>query len=79
MVVPVLGKVNEMEHCLICKEIVEKRFEVKVSDSSVDSGVNGFLCRFCYNKFLDSFYDRGFFKIAKMVNWMKRKDPLRVI
>ncbi len=69
-----------MENCLICKEFVgEDRFRVKVTDNRLDTGASGCLCRFCYNKFIDSYNNRGFFKVAKMVNWLKGKDPMRVI
>lgn len=68
-----------MENCIICKEFVEGRYEVEIRDRNVDTLVKGSVCRFCYNKFVDSFHNTGFFNVAKMVNWIKRKDPLRVI
>lgn len=68
-----------MLNCLICKEFVEARYEMEVKDKNIDTSIKGFVCRFCYNKFVDSFYDKGFFKVAKMVNWLKRKDPMRAI
>ena len=68
-----------MDNCTICKELVENRYEVKVNDKTMDTSFKGFLCRFCYNKFIDSYYNKGFFKVAKMVNWLKKKDNLRAI
>ena len=68
-----------MDNCIICKELVKERYEVAVNDKSMETSFKGFLCRFCYNKFVDSFHNKGFFKVAKMVNWLKRKDPMRSI
>jgi hypothetical protein len=68
-----------MQNCIVCKEFADERFEVEVKDKVVDTSIKGFVCRFCYNKFVDSFYNRGFFKVAKMVNWLKKKYHMRAI
>lgn len=63
--------------CLVCKEFVEDRFEVEVRDKNVDTSFTAHVCRFCYNKFLESHHNQGFFKVAKMVNWLRKKPPMR--
>ncbi|MBI4182060.1 MAG: hypothetical protein HY520_03785 [Candidatus Aenigmarchaeota archaeon] len=69
-----------MDHyCIICKELASDQFQVEVKDTRIRTSLSGRLCRFCYFKFVDSFHHRGFFKVAKMVNWIRKKDPLRVI
>jgi len=68
-----------MNTCLICKELVEDRYEVVVSDKNIDTSIKGFVCRFCYHKFIDSFHDKGFFKVAKIINWLKGKPSMRVL
>ena len=68
-----------MDFCIVCKDIAESRYEVKVKDSGLDIGVRGFLCRHCYNKFINSYHDKGFFKIAKLITWVKeKKDSMRI-
>ena len=62
--------------CLVCKELVEPKYEVSVRDTEMDTELTGVLCRFCYHKFVDSFHNRGFFKIHKMINWAKKKDRI---
>lgn len=68
-----------MQNCIVCKEFTEDRYELQVKDMKMDTTVSSFVCRFCYNKFIDSFHNKGFFKVAKMVNWLKKKDPMRLI
>ena len=68
-----------MNYCLICKEIVGTTYEVEIKNKLVDASFSGYLCRFCHNKFLDSLHNKGFFKVAKMVNWLKGKDSKRVL
>lgn len=67
-----------MHHCLVCKEFVEQRFEVEIKDKEIDTAFSGFVCRFCYNKFLESFHNKGFFKVAKMIHWLKGKEPSKL-
>jgi len=55
------------------------RYEIQVKDSSIGTSMDGLLCRFCYNKFIESYHNKGFFKVAKMINWLKKKDPMMAI
>jgi hypothetical protein len=73
-------KIN-MENCVICKEFTEPRYTVTINDSSIEAPLKAFVCRFCYNKFIDSYYNKGFFKVSKMKNWIKswKKDSMRWI
>lgn len=67
-----------MEFCLICKENVEKLYRVDVTNTETNTVLSGFVCRFCYNKFMDSYYNQGFFRLSKMLGWMNHKrHPIR--
>jgi len=64
--------------CIICKEFTGgERYEIEVNDKNVDTKINALLCRFCYNKIVESSHHKGFFKLAKMINWVKKKDSMR--
>lgn len=68
-----------MDFCIICKDIAESRYEVKVKDSRLNIAVNACLCRHCFNKFIESYHNKGFFKIAKFITWVKEKrDSMRI-
>ncbi|MBI4020683.1 MAG: hypothetical protein HY369_00400 [Candidatus Aenigmarchaeota archaeon] len=66
-------------YCIVCKDHVTSRYEVQVRDTAMDTSLQAAVCRFCYHKFVDSFHDRGFFKVGKMLNWIKKRDPQRVV
>ena len=72
--------VDEMVYCLVCKDLaMDKRYAVRVSDTRIDNHLHGFICRHCYNKFIDSHHNKGFFKIAKVTAWAKsRRDSMRI-
>jgi len=72
--------VDDMAYCIICKDLaMERRYALKVSDTKLDNHMNGFVCRHCYGKFIDSHANRGFFKVAKLTTWVKsRRDSMRV-
>jgi len=66
-----------MPYCIICKNIVKKRYKIKVNDSKIENGITGYLCRDCYNRFLDSYHNKGVFKISGFLGWAKIKDRFR--
>ena len=68
-----------MRTCLVCKELVGERYTVQVKDTSIETHLSGHLCRFCYQKFIDSYHNKGFFKVVKMINWLKKKPHMRVM
>jgi hypothetical protein len=78
MVPPLLG-LRYMDFCIVCKDIAENRYEVKVKDSRLNIAINACLCRHCFNKFIDSHHNKGFFKIARLITWVKEKrDSMRI-
>lgn len=78
MVPPLLG-LRDMDFCIVCKDIAENRYGVKVKDNRLDIDISAFLCRHCFNKFIDSHYNRGFFKVARLITWVKEKrDSVRI-
>ena len=72
--------VDGMTYCIVCKDLaMDKRYSVKVSDMKIDNHLHGFVCRHCYNKFIESHANKGFFKIAKVTAWAKsRRDSMRI-
>ncbi|MFQ5647795.1 MAG: hypothetical protein ACE5FW_01030 [Candidatus Aenigmatarchaeota archaeon] len=67
-----------MAHCLICKELVNNRYSIKVMDEHVKVRVDSHVCRDCWNNLLASHNDEGFFKISKLLAWTKgKKDSVR--
>ncbi len=67
-----------MEYCLVCKEIVEKRYKIYVVDSEIKNKMGGFICRNCFDSFMQSKYNKGFFKVSKLRGWItNRKDRFR--
>lgn len=79
-----LGKfgmlVDKMTYCMICKDLaMDKRYSVSVKDMHIENKVEGFVCRHCYNKFIESHSNKGFFKLAKVTAWAKsRRDSMRI-
>lgn len=69
-----------MTYCLICKDFaMDKRYSIKVSDTKIENGIDGFVCRHCYNRFVESSANKGFFKVAKLMTWAKgRRDSMRI-
>lgn len=68
-----------MPYCIICKEIVDKRYELRANDSELDNSVHGHVCRHCFNKIIESKNDVSFFKISRLPFWAKRKrDSFRL-
>jgi hypothetical protein len=64
---------------MICKDIAERRYGVSVWDSRNNVSVKGFLCRHCFNRFIESHHNRGFFKISRLSAWAKEKrDSMRI-
>jgi hypothetical protein len=62
-----------MLYCLICKEITQERYLLKVKDTRLDVGIKGHVCRHCFKKFIESHHNKGFFKIYKFLAWVKNK------
>lgn len=73
------GLVDRMTYCMICKDLaMDRRYSIKVFDTKIENKVEGFVCRHCYNKFIDSHSNKGFFKLAHLRTWGKhKKDSLR--
>jgi len=68
-----------MDFCIICKDIAENKYEVTVKNKALDITIRGYLCRHCFNKFIQSHNNEGFFKIAKFITWVKEKrDSMRI-
>lgn len=68
-----------MEFCLICKEIVGKRYRVRASDAEQDNRIDGHICRDCWLSFISSQSNEGHFKIMKFRSWIKGdKDGKRL-
>jgi hypothetical protein len=78
---PLLGMSQEavdILYCLICKEVVDERYTATVKDTRLDNSVEGFVCRECFNTFIKSLHNEGYFKIYRFVSWMKgKKDKMR--
>ena len=70
-----LGILNSdsMEFCILCKEIVGKRFSVRVRDKSHNSELTSYVCKDCYDNFRKSHNNEGIFKISQLKGWLKRK------
>jgi hypothetical protein len=73
------GVVDRMTYCMICKDMaMDRRYSIHVTDTKIANKVEGFVCRHCYNKFIDSHANRGFFRVASLRTWAKhRKDSMR--
>ena len=78
MVAPVLGRLT-METCLICKELVDERYTLETKNTEVNTTVQGFVCRFCFNKFVDSAHGNGYFSVVRMKNWLRKMPHMRAI
>lgn len=69
-----------MGYCLLCKEMTDDRYVIKVKDNKTGQPIRGSVCRYCYNKFIDSKNDKGFFKINRFRAWAReKKDRMRYI
>ncbi len=64
---------NGKAFCLVCKELIPKRYEVHVKDPVLNGSIQGHICRHCYTKFVESNCNRGLFKVSKMWSWLKDK------
>ena len=68
-----------MDFCLICKEIVNRRYKANVKDTEQDNRLDGYICRNCWVSFNNSHYNKGPFRIMKFASWIKGdKDGKRV-
>jgi hypothetical protein len=62
-----------MDYCILCKELVDGRYVVDITDKKVGNSVRASVCRYCFNKFLESSQNAGFFNISRFANWTKEK------
>ena len=66
-------------YCVICKEIVDDRYTLKVCDSRISNCIQGYVCRHCYNKFIESEGHSGRFMLSRLTAWAKHKrDSIRI-
>ena len=68
---------DEMDYCIVCKEIIQKRYKVELTDSKNSVGIRAHVCRPCFNRFLSSHSNEGPFKISKFFGWAKGRDRIR--
>ena len=67
------------EFCIICKEIVNQRYILKAKDSRLNIGLKALVCRHCFNKLFQSKQNKGYFRISKLMSWVKEKrDSMRL-
>jgi len=62
-----------MAYCIICKEIVDSRYVIEVCDSAIKNCVQGFVCRHCFNKFIESKHNLCSFRLSRITAWAKHK------
>lgn len=68
------------ETCILCKDLVNRRYKVVIKDEKVNNTFKAQVCRYCYNRLMKSHYNEGPFKITRFWAWAKeRKDKLRYI
>ncbi len=68
-----------MEFCLVCKEIIGRRYRVRVTDTEQDNRVDGYICRDCWMSFISSHSNERPFRIMKWRSWIKGdKDGKRM-
>ncbi len=65
------------EYCLVCKEMVDKRYKITIEDTLIKNVIKGYICHDCFNRFLMSYYNKRAFKISRFFAWIKKKDRLR--
>lgn len=66
--------------CIICKEIVDSRYNIEVCDKIHNNCVQGYVCKHCFNRFIESKHHRGPFGISRMTSWAKHKrDTMRAL
>lgn len=66
-------------NCIICKEFVGERFSVEVKDGHAGNVIKAFVCKFCYDKFMDSHYNIGTFQLSRFFGWARDKvDRMRI-
>jgi len=70
----------EQRFCIICKEIVNPRYSIIVSDKESSIEIKDNVCASCYEKLFESHNNQGFFKVSKMFSWLRkgRKDIKRL-
>lgn len=68
--------IEGMEFCLVCKEIVNDRYTIKVDDTSHLTSVDGHVCRRCWDRFVASYHNEGPFKASQFFAWIKEKKEM---
>ncbi|MBI4173726.1 MAG: hypothetical protein HY519_03325 [Candidatus Aenigmarchaeota archaeon] len=69
-----------MDYCLLCKDKVEGQYPLEVKDVDSSTSVKGFVCRYCFHKFIESHENEGTFKLSRFIAWAReRKDRMRAI
>ena len=66
-----------MPYCIVCKEIVDKRYALSTHDSKLGTKVEAYVCRDCFNHFLASHANEGMFKAWRFLGWAKNRDRIR--
>jgi len=68
---------KDMDYCIVCKNMTQKRYMLQLKDSKNSTGINAHVCRDCFNRFLSSHANEGMFRISKFLGWAKGKDRIR--
>ena len=69
-----------MDYCLLCKEKVDGQYPLEVKDHESQTSVNGFVCRYCFHKFIESHGNEGMFKLSRFFAWAReKKDRMRAL
>ena len=66
----------KVNYCIICKEIANGEYEVKVTNNNIKDSIMASLCRGCYLKFLKSHHNEGLFGIYRFKAWLGSKGDM---
>jgi len=70
---------DKMKFCIICKDVVDGRYIIRVKDTESGVLIKNYLCTSCFNTMFRSHGNEGFFKLSRLYAWLKKgkKDVKR--
>lgn len=60
--------------CVVCKERIDRRFEIEIKDNKYDNTAKTHVCRDCFNTLMNNYNKESKFRLSRLL--YKRKTKL---
>jgi len=70
----------KQKFCIICKEVVNPRYRITITDTKRNTDIRDFVCTDCYERLFMSHHNNGIFGVSRFFSWLRKgqKDLRRL-